>query len=157
MNQYKLFLNLLVLLLIASLSVAADKKHSKEGELRAAIAAFGQAFVAADVHVLKTYLTDDYIHVNGSSGNVLNQQQWLAWLETRQTKIAAGSLVIVEYLVKDLVIKINADSAIVIGVIESNGEEDEKPFNSKIRFTNLWLFQQGRWRRAAFHDSRMPN
>lgn len=124
-----------------------------EDEVSAAVSAFGRAFAEADVNYLRSRLTQAYIHVNGSSGNVLQREEWLNWIQSRQAALASGDLVISDYSIDGLEVEIYGQTAVVTGVAETRGIQKGVQFNSRIRFTNTWLKQGGTWLRAAFHDS----
>ena len=132
---------------------SSNDKATSEHEVRAAVAKFGQAFLKADVEVLESLLTSEYIHVNGSSGNVSKRNEWLNWIESRRTELESGQLIISEYDTKDVVVKIYENVAIVTGTVYSSGNHNGEPFTSHVRFTNTWVLINGEWYRAAFHDS----
>jgi len=143
-------------LLLALPDRAEAREASGEDEVRSAVSDFGRAFVEADVAYLRSHLTEGYVHVNGGSGKVLNRSEWLDWLDTRRAGLASGELVISEYSIGDMVVKLYGETAVVTGVVESRGIHKGKPFTSRIRFTNVWLRLEGEWLRAAFHDSSIP-
>jgi len=145
-----------VLLLLVLSQSAVAQEGSREDEVRAAVSAFARAFVEADVSVLETYLTNDYIHVNGRSGRVLNRKQWLSWMESRRADLNNGELVLNAYRVEDLRVVLYGEAAVVTGAVHSSGDQKGVAFTSQVRFTNVWVIQGGAWRRAAFHDSPMP-
>lgn len=101
-------------------------------------------------------MTTEYSHVNGGSGTVLTREEWLAWIRDRREEIDAGKLVVRVYRIEDLAVRVYGDSAVVTGVAHSTGERQGSPFTSRVRFTNLWVLDDGEWRRAAFHDSPLP-
>ena len=94
-----LFLSVLVLVIPGL--VRAEKVDLK-AEVRSAVQTFGNAFVLADVPRLASLLTDDYVHINGQSGSVLNKTDWLKWVESRREELNRGDLIIVNYEIEDL-------------------------------------------------------
>lgn len=128
----------------------------RETAVRAAVAEFGQAFKQADVAALESLLTADYVHVNGGSGSVLSRGAWLSWIATRRSELESGALVIRDYDVEDVTVSVRGDNAFVTGVVRSRGSRNGEAFSSNVRFTNVWVSQGGAWRRASFHDSRLP-
>jgi len=147
-------------LVALALSLSHSGTHTAEAqeipaeqEVRAAVSAFGEAFVEADVAALRDLLTEQYLHVNGLSGSVLNRSEWLEWMTSRQAALASGGLLIHEYTVTDLRVRLYGTTAVVTGRVDSRGVHSEAPFSSQVRFTNVWVNEQGSWRRAAFHDS----
>jgi ketosteroid isomerase-like protein len=144
------------LLLLASARPTLAQQTSREQEVRTAALAFGGAFAKADVSVLKTMLTTDYIHVNGSTGDVLSRDEWLIWVTSRRTELDRGVLVIDSYKIEDVIVQVYGKAAAVTGVVHSSGRRNGASFASSVRFTNVWVEQGGVWRRTAFHDSPLP-
>lgn len=145
-----------LLALVLSPRPAATQETSREDDVRAAVTAFGRAFVQADVSSLKRVLANDYSHVNGRSGGVLNRDEWLTFIQSRRANLDSGKLVISSYNVEDVRVRLYGETAVVTGVVESSGQREGVPFSSRVRFTNVWVLQGGAWRRAAFHDSPLP-
>ena len=118
-----LFIPLLVLLVSSS---AAAQQTTPEHEVRAAVSAFARAFQEADVSVLQTLLTENYIHVNGGSGNVLNRDQWLTWVASRRVEIDRGDFVYETYQVEGLQVQLYGEVmflgtiAAVVGILVVN-------------------------------------
>ena len=148
-----LFVPLIFILLTYSAKCQAALKVS---DVRASFDKFNQAFLEADVAILETLLAKNYVHVNGGSGNVINKQSWLKWIAFRRAEVDSGDLIIDTYEVNDIKIQIFGETAVVTGIVKSTGKRQGKPFNLSIRFTNVWLMEDGILRRAAFHDSHLP-
>lgn len=140
-----------------SLTEAADGRVEESAQdVRAAVRRFGEAYVEADVAILESLLTHDYLHVNGNSGNVLTREEWLDWIASRREEIENGSLVVTKYVVDDVRVEIYGTAAVVTGTVDASGIRNEERFASRVRFTNLWVRSNRIWRRAAFHDSALP-
>ena len=122
-------------------------------DLEKAVMDFGEAFAKADVEQCQSMLHPDYMHVNGSSGSVIGATKWLAWLETRRKDLENGKYVLDSYEVRDLQFQVFGDVAYVTGVVASSGKDAKGSFQSTLRFSNVWVKYEGRWLRAAFHDS----
>jgi len=134
-----------------------SKNNNHEKAVRAAVEGFSRAFLEADVETLEKILTNDYVHINGRSGTVLDRNEWLTWMQTRGKEMENRELQISEYRVEDLTVKIYENAAIVTGVVVSSGTQKGDPFSSRVRFTNTWILVEGMWYRAAFHDSPLSN
>ena len=147
-----------IMTLIASGAVVAERVEGvdREAEVLAVVKAFGRAYVEADVETLETLLFEKYVHVNGRSGNVLNRGEWLEWVTSRRAEIENGELVVSDYRIEDVEVVLDGTTAIVIGVVYSSQSRNGNTDTSGIRFSNLWLYRKGAWRRAAFHDSPIP-
>jgi tetratricopeptide (TPR) repeat protein len=144
------------LLLVSAMPSLSDTAADREQSVRDAVEAFAAAFVSADSLVLDGMLTDDYVHVNGSSGDVVDRGRWLRWVASQRKGIERGGIVIAAYRVDDLKVMLHNDAAVVTGVVLSHGKRAGKPFQTRLRFTNVWVDQEGSWRRASFHDSALP-
>jgi len=149
-------LRIVPFLFLMCVQVALAQETSFEEDVREAVRTFGRAFVEADVPVVRSMLTEDYVHVNGGSGNVIDRERWLAWIASRRVELDRGDLVIDTYRVDEVKVEMHGETAIVTGVVHSTGRRRSEAFTSRIRFTNVWTEQDGVWRRAAFHDSRLP-
>jgi len=134
-------------------SLKEDPAAEAEVELRDAVTRFGRAFREARVATLDSLLTDDYVHVDGGSASVLDRTSWLEWVGSRRARIVSGELRYDGYRVGDLRIHLHGEAAVVTGVVHARGRDGEEPFASVVRVTNLWVRQEGLWRRAAFHDT----
>jgi ketosteroid isomerase-like protein len=148
-----------ILVITAALVVSASaiaEPADKEGEVRDAVRTFGLAYVAADTLTLKSLLANDYVHVNGGTGTVLNRDDWLAWVKSRRAAMEKGTLKVEDYRIEDVEISLIGNVAIVVGRVISSTREDGVLRSSELRFTNTWVYREGSWRRALFHDSPMP-
>ena len=107
---------LLCMALIVSGSAMAEEPD-REAEVRAAVAEFGRAFVEADVPTLESLLSENYIHVNGRSGDVLSRDDWLKWAKVRRTEIEKEELEFCDYRIEDVRIAVDEDTATVVGTV----------------------------------------
>ncbi len=152
MNRINLrtFISILSLFTVSSLM---SQQTIHEDDVRASVEKFADAFLRADVSTLSNLLCENYIHINGSSGNIINKADWLSWINSRRLSLDKGELIISAYKVEDLKIQIFGETAIATGVVKSHGKRNGSSFNSHIRFSNVWVIEDGILRRAAFHDS----
>lgn len=139
--------------LLVSFNCYSNTIKDQQFELKQAVEALGVAFSKADISTLESLITDNYIHINGRSGNVIDKQTWLNWNKSRQKDIATNKEVIERYQISALQIEIFENTAFVTGIVTSSGTRNAKKFNSKIRFSNVWIRSKNQWKRAAFHDS----
>lgn len=140
-----------IILFLLQMPVYSQNKYP-ETELHQAIKNFNQAFMQADVATLDNLLTEQYLHTN-SGNKAFNKASWLKWVGSRQDAVKSGQLKYDSYLTEDLSIIIYQNSAVVTGRNIAKGISAYKPFNVDIRFTHLWVKQQGKWKRASFHDA----
>lgn len=131
---------------------AYAKSSNPQAELAQAIEKFNQAFMQADIKVLDTLLTEEYLHTNSGS-KAFNKASWLNWIKGRQASVKAGTLKYDSYRTEDLEMVFYQDAAVVTGRNIAQGKDADKPFSVDIRFTHLWVKQDGHWKRASFHDA----
>jgi hypothetical protein len=118
---------------------------------------FNHAFVEADSTALDTLLAPEYVHTNGGSGSILDREAWLAYIGDRRAELRGGRLRVDRYETSGVTIRRHPGSAVVSGRVVSRGTRDGVPFASRLRVTQVWVHFDGRWRRAAFHDSPIPD
>ncbi|MGH7493561.1 MAG: nuclear transport factor 2 family protein [bacterium] len=148
----------LIALLACAPGLAQTPNHAREENLRleqevgAAVAQFANAFAKADTAVLRSLLTDDYVHTN-ANGGVLDKTRWLAFAKTRRADLDSGKVRIDTYRNDELRIRIYGNTAVVTGLNTTIGFRDGKEWKMRLRFTNVWVKRDGCWQRVAFHDS----
>jgi hypothetical protein len=122
-------------------------------ELIRALGEFRDAFARADAATLERLLTDDYVHTNGGSGQVVTRAAWLSYVRGRRVELDDGTLRIDEYLVSEPDIRLFGTSAVVLQQVTTTGVRKGEAFRSRVQVSQVWTREGGRWRRAAFHDS----
>lgn len=147
---------LLVFILFQVPKLLAVEVIDSETEVRSAVQAFAEAFIKADTTALNKLLDEKYIHVNGGSGNVINKEEWLKWVASRRSELDSGSLIVKDYEIENMLVVIHGVTAVVTGTVTDIGTKNGNPYGSQMRFTNIWIRNGNRWRRAAFHDSSLP-
>ena len=130
-----------------------EPDSASRAALYVALDAFSDAFRNADVAALDTLLTVSYMHTNGSSGQVLTKDDWLEFVRKRRADLRSGRLAIDRYETSAVAIRWCSEAAIVSSQVISDGRNDGRSFETRLRVTQLWLRLGTRWRRAAFHDS----
>jgi ketosteroid isomerase-like protein len=113
--------------------------------LEEAVRRFGEAWARGDVAVLDSLLAPTYTHAD-ASGAFLDRAAWLAYAAKR-----TGRSTQVEF--DDLRIRIVGDIGIATGINRLHGPGIRNAGDTKdaaLRFTQLWIFQNGRWLREAF-------
>ena len=77
------------------------------------------------------------------------------YLQKRKGQLKSGQLQIEKYQLSERRLDIHNKSAVLSGVIETKGVLNGTGFVRKIRVTNFWIKEDGQWKRAGFHDSRI--
>lgn len=114
---------------------------------------FDTAYKTGDVEKLDQMISFDYLHTN-PSGNIVTRENWLNWNISRADAIKSGELVINTYETSELNIRIkNQTTVVASGINTSSGIDKGEPFETKVRFTHLWILEDGAWKRTVFHDS----
>jgi hypothetical protein len=129
-------------MIVASVTVfgaALAEEVDREAEVRDAVNAFGRAYLEADVPTLKTLLTENYVHVNGRSGNVLNRDDWLKWVRSRRAEIDNGELVVSDFRIEDVKVVLDGKTAIVIGMVYLSQSRNGNSNTAQIRFSNFMI------------------
>ncbi|MCB0588425.1 MAG: nuclear transport factor 2 family protein [Phaeodactylibacter sp.] len=122
--------------------------------LHQALDAFNAAYARADAASLGRMLTTGYLHTNGANP-ALDKEEWLNYVAGRKKALNAGELVIDNYALLESRVRLYGKAAVVAGKVRINGLDGGGPFESEFRVTQLWVFEEGGWKRAAFHDGRL--
>ena len=130
-----------------------ESENAKE-DLLTALSRFNTAFEEADVEVLQSMITDNYIHTNSSS-KAIRKEDWLNYLKKRSESISSEELVITNYEMGEVEIEIHGTTAIVTGKISVSSTTGEGSRDNEYRITNVWVNENGEWKRAGFHDTKI--
>ncbi len=150
--------SLLLAILLGFIAVVPSMSQSTatktEKEVLQAIKKFNQAFRQADAALLEAMLTDQYIHSNSGS-KVIDKKSWLNYIKKRRKQLDSQTLKVASYQMSEVVMKVYGNTVVVNVLITATGTRHQQAFQSKIRCTQVWVNQQGTWKRAAFHDSKL--
>jgi hypothetical protein len=141
---------------------------SSEAQLRATMAERHKASLEGDSAKIAASITDDYLQTD-ISGFVQNKDTWLKqYFIPLAELIKAGKFRWEIYDEKDVQIRMHGDTAVVIGRLEAKGSgarmdaerhtwvaDPTASFSGKLRFTRVYVRQNGKWLIAALHNS-MP-
>ena len=132
----------------------SENDYSQKELLTETVKTFNTAFNEGNIEVLIPMITKNYVHTNGSSKSI-EKEDWLGYLAKRKKQIESGELVIKNYKMDEIEVEMYDDMAIVTGKISflsiSGGMEKQNAY----RVTNVWVLEDGRWKRAGFHDTRI--
>ena len=149
----RLFLPLLLLALFGCVP-AATNEEEELALLNETLSLFNQAFRDGNLAVLDSLTTDNYTHTN-SSGKAFPKASWFSYLEKRSAQLASGELVMTRYELQEKEVKLHGSSAIITGKILTAGTNKGEPFERALRISNFWVKENGTWKRAGFHDTRI--
>lgn len=126
---------------------------SKEG-LLSTLTQFNTAFAQGDLEFLDKHTTDNYRHTN-SAGKAFEKDAWFNYLKNRKEDLESGALKIEAYELSEVDVQMHEDAAIITGKILTKGLNKEIAFQRFIRVSHFWVFEEGSWKRAGFHDTRI--
>ena len=146
---------LAVAMLIAGASMAGsstagarDVAPDRRELLLRAETALCQAFESGDADALREGLTADFTLVD-SRGTVTGLAQNLDEVGRREPYYD-------EFRNHGQQVRLHGDAAIVIGITSVKGRAGGEAFAADFRYTDTWVWRDGRWLLAASHASRLP-
>jgi ketosteroid isomerase-like protein len=113
--------------------------------LEEAVHRFGEAWANGDAAAMDSLLSPTYTHID-VFGKLSDRATWLAYASRRTDRTTR-----IEF--RDIRIRVIGDAGIVTGINDLQGggirdAADQK--NLTLGFTQVWVWQQGRWLREAF-------
>ncbi|WP_408041602.1 nuclear transport factor 2 family protein [Tenacibaculum amylolyticum] len=133
-------------------SISLDEKS--KAALLTSINKFNTAFQKGDVTTLANMITSDYIHTNSSS-KAIRKENWLNYLHKRAAQIQSGDIQVLSYKMDEIKTIFHGNSAIVTGKVTVITKKDNTLTENSYRVTNIWIYESGNWKRAAFHDGKI--
>ena len=115
---------------------------------------FNIAFRDGEIEKLKSMITNNYLHTNSNSKSI-RKKDWLAYLEKRKRELITGSLIVNHYEMNETEVEIYDDMAIVTAKISFSTIRFEEQKENEFRITNVWVKEEGVWKRGGFHDTRI--
>lgn len=114
-------------------------------DLNDAMKRFGEAWAAGDMAVLESLLSPSYTH-NDAFGAHHDHASWLAYARGRTGRATRIAF-------RNVETRLRGDVAIVTGINDISGGGATSAADGKdlsIQFTQVWIWQGGRWLREAF-------
>ena len=137
-----------VVLLLAVFGQAGAQKSkddSQETKLLVMEHLWNEAQVNRDARALDSMLGAAFVNTE-YDGEVSDKNKFLA--DIKEPHFNLSSLTI-----QDLKVSMYADSAVVVGVYKTKGSYQGKPYEHVGRFTDTWVYTEGRWQCVASHTS----
>jgi len=148
--------SLFLLVILTVISCNEINENATREKLEQTLQSFNKAFETANVEMLKLMISENYTHTNGSWKS-FGKENWLGFMKSRKMRIENGELQINSYEMKELRIEMYELSAFVTGKIVMQGIENGVDFEKEIRISNFWVIENGEWKRAGFHDTRIES
>ena len=122
-----------------------ESNDDRLADLDTAVHRFGEAWASGDMATLESLLSPTYTHTDVFA-ELHDRTGWLGYARRR-----AGRTTRVDF--RDVRRRVVGDVAIVTGINDIRGPgalsaSDQK--DSTIRFTQVWVWDRGRWLREAF-------
>lgn len=146
----------IAIIIIAISSLALGQTAGKEGNLHSKTAQEIrqidneriQAMLRGDTATLNRILSDDLTYTH-SSGRTETKQQFIDGIKSGARKY--------EMLETDEVqVRVYGEGAVVTGRAKVKVNSGGQANNFQIRFTSVYINQQGRWQFAAWQSTRIP-
>jgi ketosteroid isomerase-like protein len=137
-----------LLLALAVLNQAAAQKSkddSQETKLLIMEHLWNEAQVNRDARVLDAMIGSQFTNTE-YDGEVSDKAKFLADIKDPQFKPTSLTI-------QDVKVNMYADAAVVVGIYRTKGMYENKPYEHVGRFTDTWIYTEGRWQCVASHTS----
>ena len=130
--------------LLSTLLMAVDPANDSSADASKLIAlenAWNQAQLHHDAKAVSNLVSDGFVYTD-YDGTVMNKADFLKDLKDpdyRASLIANDEARVISY----------SNAAIVVGTYHSKGSYKRQPFDHYGRFTDTWLYQDGKWQCVA--------
>jgi len=106
---------------------------------------WNEAQVNRDAGVLDAMIGSQFINTE-YDGEVSDKAKFLADIKDPQFKPTSLTI-------QDVKVNMYADAAVVVGIYHTKGMYQNKPYEHFGRFTDTWIYSEGRWQCVASHTS----
>ena len=137
-----------VLLALAALGQAAAQKSKDDSQQTKLVVMehlWNEAQVSRDARALDAMIGAQFVNTE-YDGEVSDKAKFLADIRDPHFNLATLTI-------QDLKVSMYADSAVVVGIYHTKGTYQSKPYEHSGRFTDTWVFTEGRWQCVASHTS----
>jgi ketosteroid isomerase-like protein len=131
---------------VAASCAVRDAAHDEE-EIRRVEAELCKAFETGDTTTLRADMDRHFTQVT-SRGEVTDLEQNLAEVAKRDPYYD-------EFRNHDQTVRLYGDAAIVIGITTTKGKTGGETFDMDFKYTDTYLFRDGRWILVASHATRL--
>lgn len=115
---------------------------------------FNNAFARGNLEVLDALTTENYLHTNSNS-KAITKDEWFNYLRKRNQQLKSGAIRILDYEFTEQQIEFHGTTAIVTGKVNVISKDSLGAQESQYRVTNIWVYEDGLWKRAGFHDGKI--
>jgi ketosteroid isomerase-like protein len=136
---------LLALAVLGQAAAQKSKDDSQETKLLILEHLWNEAQVNRDARVLDAMIGSEFVNTE-YDGEVSDKAKFLADIKDPQFKPTLLTI-------QDVKVNMYADSAVVVGIYHTKGTYQGKPYEHFGRFTDTWVYTDGRWQCVASHTS----
>jgi hypothetical protein len=122
-----------------------SKDDSQQTKLIVMEHLWNEAQVNRDSRALDGMIGTEFVNTE-YDGEVSDKSKFLADIKDPHFDISSLTI-------QDLKVSMYADSAVVVGAYRTKGSYLGKPYEHTGRFTDTWVFTEGRWQCVASHTS----
>jgi len=143
-------LALLLLLLCAVLAAGQSTSGGNRGDETMILAlenGWNQAQIHHDAKALESLVADSFISTD-NDGKVFNKAQFLA--DTKDMSYKSDTVAN-----ENVKVQVFRGAAVVTGTYHAKGTDKGKAFDHWGRFTDTWIYLDGRWQCVASHTSHL--
>ena len=143
---------LLSVLLIGALAVAPGRAQAAPDAVRAELLAlearWDSAVVRKDVAALERIIDPSFVFI-GADGSVSSRAEMLAALRSPDLDIDP-------FETRDVQVRLYGGAAILTGWYEQTGRFRGQAYRGRMRYTDVYVRDAGRWVAVSAHASRLP-
>jgi ketosteroid isomerase-like protein len=136
---------LLLLAAVGQVPAQNPKDDSQQTKLLVMEHLWNEAQINRDSRALDGMIGRDFVNTE-YDGEVSDKAKFLADIKDPQFNLSTLTI-------QDLRVSMYGDSAIVVGIYHTKGTYQNKPYEHWGRFTDTWVYTEGRWQCAASHTS----
>jgi hypothetical protein len=136
---------LLALSALGQTHAQKSKDDSQQTKLIVMEHLWNEAQVNRDARALDAMIGSEFVNTE-YDGEVSDKAKFLADIRDPQFNLSALTI-------QDLKVSMYADSAVVVGIYHTKGTYQGKSYDHFGRFTDTWVFTEGRWQCVASHTS----
>jgi len=136
---------LLATLIIGHAAAQKSKDDSQENKLLVMEHLWNEAQVNRDAKALDSMIGSAFVNTEWD-GEVSDKSKFLADIKDPLFKPTSLNI-------QELKVSMYGDSAVVVGVYRTKGSYEGKAYEHVGRFTDTWVYTEGRWQCVASHTS----
>lgn len=122
-----------------------QKDDSQPAKLLVMERLWNEAQVSRDAHALEAMIGPHFVNTE-YDGEVSDRDQFLADIKDPQFNLTTLSI-------GDTQVNMYGDSAVVVGTYRTKGTYQGRSYEHVGRFTDTWVYAEGRWQCVASHTS----